>query len=646
MNFSVMNIINICFNAFNCLTMLTILFLSIKKINNTVTRKNFFIVLITIFIFNLADTITWLCEGTSPSWKIPVLHIAHFVYYFASPIIYITFMNFIKGILKDKYLSNKFYILCVSLCLVSVILAFCSCYPGLLYTISEENVYARSQYHIFGIICTFSFYFLCICYIISKKSTMSKKAFFSFLSFPTLPILFYIPQLFFYGIATVNLGLTISTILLYKCINNEIQLDVDEDIKVNSEYFNTKENFSFAEKLKRFIFSYGFSSYSISSIKDELQNNINESLKSVIGFSDILLILLSIGSFFIDKLAPQRTIYLFSALLCLVLFLMYQFATKKKLFLQIVSYIFLILILAANIYKCLAVTPDESPILFICVLFMTPSLFCYMPYIIWLIDFSAVFIYMDLSRIYVTSASAHLDNMYLFILTLIGIVVGYSISKTKITSIYLTKNLDNEVAVKTKQINAMSKEIVTTLTSSIESKDEYTNGHSERVANYSVLLAQKAGWSNTKCDQLWMEAVLHDVGKIGIPDEILKKTSRLTDEEFKIIQSHTIKGAKILENLTSFPKAKEAANFHHERINGRGYPKGLKGSEIPEEAKIVAIADAYDAMTSSRCYRPALANEIVMNELLRGRGTQFDESYLDLFLQLLEEHQGSLIEAI
>lgn len=638
-----LNMVNLCLNAVNCLTMIVIFILTIRKVDKTSNRRSFFVLLVTIFIFNVSDSITWICEGTSPAWKIPVLHLGHFTYYVASPVIYISFVRFIRGILKDNDLNNRFYIACICLCLISIVNSYLSCYPGLLYTITPDNIYVRSRYHMVGVVCTFSFYLMCICYIVSNRTLMNKRTFLAVLSFPSFPMLFYIPQVLFYGIATVNLGLTLSVILLYMCLKNRMRLEVRQKINFSSEYFKKKDRVPFVEKIRRFAFSYGFSANSIASIEDELQGNINDTLKVVFGSSGLLTALCFIGSFFSARLSQQRAVYLVTTLLCTSFFMLFLLAKNRKSLLKTAGYLFFIMLFVVNIYKSLAITPEQSPILFICVLCMAPSLFCYMPYIIWFIDLSAVFIYMDLARIYKTAESVSHDSVFLFVLTFLGIIIGYNISKTKITSIYLTKNLDNEVAVKTKQLNAMSKEIVTTLTSSIESKDEYTNGHSGRVADYAVMLAVKTGWTEEACDELWMEAILHDVGKIGVPDSILKKTGRLTAEEFKIIQSHTTEGAKILENLASFPKAKEAANFHHERINGKGYPEGLRGDDIPEAAKIVAIADAYDAMTSCRCYRPALSDDAVLSELINGRGTQFDAELLDEFLELLDDHGGSLL---
>ena len=132
-----------------------------------------------------------------------------------------------------------------------------------------------------------------------------------------------------------------------------------------------------------------------------------------------------------------------------------------------------------------------------------------------------------------------------------------------------------------------------------------------------------------------MMGLLHDVGKIGIPDEIINKPGRLSDEEFAIIKEHPGKGAKILSSVPEMPKLATGARWHHERYDGSGYPDGLKGDEIPEEARIIAVADAYDAMTSSRSYREKMPVENVISELKKGMGTQFDERFAKIMLEMI-----------
>ena len=205
------------------------------------------------------------------------------------------------------------------------------------------------------------------------------------------------------------------------------------------------------------------------------------------------------------------------------------------------------------------------------------------------------------------------------------------------------EELSREVEKQTKVANeradkleTLTREIVQTLAVAIDAKDKYTNGHSFRVSRYSMALARSLGWSEDEIKMLGGEGLLHDIGKIGVPDLVLNKPGRLTDEEFAVIKSHTTIGGEILNQSGSLLEAAQVARHHHERYDGRGYPDRLKGSEIPLHARAVAIADAYDAMHSDRIYRKGLPPETIRSEMIRGRGTQFDPELLDAFLRLMD----------
>lgn len=208
---------------------------------------------------------------------------------------------------------------------------------------------------------------------------------------------------------------------------------------------------------------------------------------------------------------------------------------------------------------------------------------------------------------------------------------------------YLRKNLENEVERQTatanerrEKIQTMSMEIVEALADAIDAKDSYTNGHSLRVAKYSVLLAESLGWHGEQLDILKRCALLHDVGKIGIPDSILQKPMKLSDEEFAVIKNHTITGSKILKNISSLPEASLAAKYHHECYDGTGYPEGLQGKNIPDYARIISIADAFDAMNTKRIYRDKLCREEIRRRLTEGSGTQFDPDLMEKFLMIMD----------
>ena len=187
-----------------------------------------------------------------------------------------------------------------------------------------------------------------------------------------------------------------------------------------------------------------------------------------------------------------------------------------------------------------------------------------------------------------------------------------------------------------KAIN-LSKQMVNALAKTIDAKDKYTNGHSTRVAEYSMLIAKRMGYEGEKLEQLEFSALLHDIGKIGVPREIINKPSRLTDEEYEIIKTHPGTGANILKEVTELPDIMIGARWHHERYDGKGYPDQLAGTDIPELARIIGVADAYDAMTSKRSYRDVLAQEIVKEEIEKGRGKQFDPQIADVMLLLMAE---------
>lgn len=162
------------------------------------------------------------------------------------------------------------------------------------------------------------------------------------------------------------------------------------------------------------------------------------------------------------------------------------------------------------------------------------------------------------------------------------------------------------------------------LANSIDAKDEYTRGHSMRVAEYSEKIARHLGKCDEECRRIYYTALLHDVGKIGIADGIITKNGRLTEEEYNEIKKHPAIGSQILSSISDYPFLSVGAHYHHERYDGRGYPEGLKGEEIPEVARIISVADAYDAMTSNRSYRSAIPQQIVREEIVKNAGTQFD----------------------
>ncbi len=178
---------------------------------------------------------------------------------------------------------------------------------------------------------------------------------------------------------------------------------------------------------------------------------------------------------------------------------------------------------------------------------------------------------------------------------------------------------------------------IQTIANAIDARDEYTQGHCTRVSEYSVMMGKELGMNEEDLEGLRCAAILHDVGKIGIKDSILNSTAKLTPEEFEEMKSHVIKGAKILEQISKTkPEIVFGAKYHHERYDGKGYTEGLAGEDIPIYARVIAVADVFDAMTSNRPYRKGLPQEEAVAELINGSNTKYDKKVVDAFIRCFE----------
>ena len=194
-----------------------------------------------------------------------------------------------------------------------------------------------------------------------------------------------------------------------------------------------------------------------------------------------------------------------------------------------------------------------------------------------------------------------------------------------------------EIQAARDDVKELSVEVMEALAHTIDAKDKYTNGHSIRVAQYSRMIATKMGLSAENCENIYYMGLLHDIGKIGVPNEIINKPKKLTDSEYEVIKTHPTIGYGILSEIKTRPDLAKGAYWHHERYDGKGYPAGLSGEDIPLEARIIAVADSYDAMTSNRSYRDYLPQDVVRSELEKNKNTQFDPDIADVMISIIDE---------
>lgn len=194
-------------------------------------------------------------------------------------------------------------------------------------------------------------------------------------------------------------------------------------------------------------------------------------------------------------------------------------------------------------------------------------------------------------------------------------------------------DLAHNKTIMLKDLRELFYKTIKSISSALDAKDPYTHGHSMRVTLYSLILAKELGLDDKTLEEIETAGLLHDIGKVGIPQSILCKPGRLTDEEFEIMKSHPEQGEKIVRKIKKLGIISDWLKTHHERWDGKGYPDGLKGEEIPISARIIALADTYDAMTSTRSYRKALEHDIAISEIERCAGSQFDPQLATLFIQ-------------
>lgn len=240
------------------------------------------------------------------------------------------------------------------------------------------------------------------------------------------------------------------------------------------------------------------------------------------------------------------------------------------------------------------------------------------------------------------SNSRELECLKLGAVDFIRKPVDANVLQRRVENVFLREQeksrLEQLLQKKTSQIEILTQQSVEAIAVTIDAKDKFTKAHSMNVAKYAVAIANAIGWNEDDKKHLYYQALLHDIGNIGIPDEILNKQEPLTDEEFEIIKSHTSKGAEILTDVKLLKHAEDVARYHHERYDGTGYGEGLAGENIPISARIVCLAGAYDAMSTNRPYRKRLSGSLIKSELIDGRGTQFDPVLVDALINMLDEN--------
>ena len=218
----------------------------------------------------------------------------------------------------------------------------------------------------------------------------------------------------------------------------------------------------------------------------------------------------------------------------------------------------------------------------------------------------------------------------------------YELNELKASLEIQVNNRTRELDKEKHSYEVLTLETLSSLAELIDAKDHYTNGHSFRVAAYAKGLAKKLDFSNREAEQVYFAGLVHDVGKIGISEAILTKPGKLSDEEYRIIQSHSSLGGNILKSIKEFKIFEDVARCHHERYDGNGYPDKLKGANIPYEARLVAVCDTFDAMTSDRSYRKALSDEAAIEELIRVKNTQLDGDLVDAFVEICNSYPDSI----
>lgn len=385
--------------------------------------------------------------------------------------------------------------------------------------------------------------------------------------------------------------------------------------------------------------------------KDEyatIQGEIYEkNLRNMTIYSSVsafLFLGLYISSYLIDSIIGNRFLYLIQFIVSFLVMCAFRtIAQNHRAVGESVKYIFEVSLLSFGIVLGAIKSPEAEAAVFIVLLVIIPMM-------LYDVLLFSVLIRATMIIVYVVIALQTKD-MGILLVDLINVVcfsilctieAGFS-QHIQAEAFLLKHNMQKEIKAQTHlleeratKIEKLSLQSMIAFSAAIDAKDAYTNGHSTRVAQCSKMIAEKYGKDEEQQKNIYFIALLHDVGKIGIPDQIINKPTKLSDEEYAIIKGHPAIGYNILKNIEELPAIAIGARFHHERYDGKGYPLGMAGQDIPEIARIIAVADAYDAMTSNRSYRELMPQEKVKEEIRKGKGTQFDPVFADIMLALIE----------
>lgn len=361
--------------------------------------------------------------------------------------------------------------------------------------------------------------------------------------------------------------------------------------------------------------------------------------------------LLFFCTFFISAIAAYRILYLIMSLgSCAAAYVFHTIAKSNKVIGRVMKYILEIVILSFGIIIGIVTSSNMPAVAFVVLIGMLPLLIYDNMIRSLLLRVLMICVYFGIASKSKSVEALETDLINLLSFTILSTLCVIASNHTQVKGIYLDKYMQKEIANQTAtiqqnldRIEALSVQTISAFVKSIDAKDRYTNGHSLRVAKYAKMIAAKLGKSDDEQHQIYYSALMHDVGKIGIPDAIINKPTKLTDEEFEVIKQHTVIGHHILGEIDELPDSAMGAYLHHERYDGRGYPLGLSGTQIPEIARIIAVADSYDAMTSNRSYRKLLPQKVAAEEIRKGRGTQFDPAFADVMLEIIQEDKNFLL---